>query len=217
MATTQRPFPYVWTTWLTKLLAGEDHCEWALWFRAHFKYDKLDRGFDQAAWASEHDDRVRSLVTMLRERIPLVYVEDQNKFELRGNTATLSGKPDVVAIERFGVATFFDVKTGKQRKSDWWQVLVYIFAARRGVHPNVNTGDRMTGQVVYGGRMETIAPEEYTAAIDEKIAALMRLAGQSEPPARTPSSHECAFCDIGPNDCPVRVGAPRQEAMTNAF
>jgi len=36
-----RRSPYIWVTWLTKLMAGEAQCEWASWFKAHHKYDKL--------------------------------------------------------------------------------------------------------------------------------------------------------------------------------
>ena len=37
--TIQRQTPYIWVTWLTKLLAGEAQCDWASWFKAHNKYD----------------------------------------------------------------------------------------------------------------------------------------------------------------------------------
>jgi hypothetical protein len=61
MATTQRNgLPYIWVTWLTKLLAGEDQCQYAPWFKAHFKFDKVDRGFDLAAWTAEHAAMVRA-------------------------------------------------------------------------------------------------------------------------------------------------------------
>ena len=32
---TRRKFPYIWTTWLPRLLTGENSCEWAAWFKAH--------------------------------------------------------------------------------------------------------------------------------------------------------------------------------------
>ena len=32
-----REHPYIWTTWLAKLLAGDAHCQWAGWFRAHYQ------------------------------------------------------------------------------------------------------------------------------------------------------------------------------------
>ena len=27
--------PYLWVTWLPRLLSGESSCEWASWFKAH--------------------------------------------------------------------------------------------------------------------------------------------------------------------------------------
>lgn len=37
-----RNSPYVWVTWLTKILAGEQSCEWASWFKAHYQdFEKL--------------------------------------------------------------------------------------------------------------------------------------------------------------------------------
>ena len=30
-----RETPYIWTTWLPRLLTGENSCEWAVWFKAH--------------------------------------------------------------------------------------------------------------------------------------------------------------------------------------
>ena len=32
MAERRRDEPYIWVTWLTRLLVGENSCEWAVWF-----------------------------------------------------------------------------------------------------------------------------------------------------------------------------------------
>ena len=46
---TLRAFPYIWTTWLTKLLTGETSCEWAACFRApHQGYAKQPSDFNLA-------------------------------------------------------------------------------------------------------------------------------------------------------------------------
>ena len=56
----RRSSPYIWVTWVTwlsKLLAGENSCEWASWFKAHHEsgsYQKVPSTFDQAAWQMEH-------------------------------------------------------------------------------------------------------------------------------------------------------------------
>src|SRR5262245_1404995 len=46
--TVPRKTPYVWTTWITKLLAQEHHCVWASWFQAnHQQYDKVPSDLEQ--------------------------------------------------------------------------------------------------------------------------------------------------------------------------
>ena len=32
-----RTAPYVWVTWLSRLLVGDDSCVWPSWFRAHYE------------------------------------------------------------------------------------------------------------------------------------------------------------------------------------
>ena len=52
-----RATPYIWVTWLTKLLVGENSCEWAAWFRAHhesWSYDKVPSTFDATTWQLNH-------------------------------------------------------------------------------------------------------------------------------------------------------------------
>ena len=33
----RREHPYIWATWLPRLLIGENSCEWAVWFKAHYQ------------------------------------------------------------------------------------------------------------------------------------------------------------------------------------
>ncbi len=45
--------------------------------------------------------------------------ERQNSFRLRGSSgATISGQPDLIAINPDEQATVFDIKTGAERDSD---------------------------------------------------------------------------------------------------
>ena len=37
--------PYIWITWLTKLLTGEHSCEWASWFKAHHETRSWRRAY----------------------------------------------------------------------------------------------------------------------------------------------------------------------------
>ena len=46
-----REHPYIWATWLARLLAGETHCQWAGWFRAHYQdWTRPPSDFDNAKW-----------------------------------------------------------------------------------------------------------------------------------------------------------------------
>ena len=57
MAERRRDGPYIWVTWLTKLLAGENSCEWGSWFRAQhegWSWSKVPNGFDQVTWQLAH-------------------------------------------------------------------------------------------------------------------------------------------------------------------
>ena len=53
----ERTNPYIWVTWLTKLLVGENSCEWAAWFRSDhetWSYDKVPSTFDATTWQLNH-------------------------------------------------------------------------------------------------------------------------------------------------------------------
>ena len=52
---TQRDFPSIWATWLPKLLTGENSCEWAIWFKAHYRdWAEPPPDFNQAEWLMRH-------------------------------------------------------------------------------------------------------------------------------------------------------------------
>jgi len=34
---TKRDGVFVWITWLARVMAGEQNCEWASWFKAHYE------------------------------------------------------------------------------------------------------------------------------------------------------------------------------------
>ena len=82
-----RQRPYIWATWLPRLLTGENSCEWAIWFKAHHQsWERVPSDFDQAKWMLDH-------TALLNERIANwtvggddVDIEAQNPFELHGRT-----------------------------------------------------------------------------------------------------------------------------------
>ena len=125
---TRRDKPYIWVTWLTRLLVGENSCEWAAWFRArHYSdsYDKVSNPFDLTVWQMEHTALLNQKRDGLEAEGQKVFLENQNSFALRGTTATLGGKPDLIAVS--GVqGLILDVKTGKPNPSHRTQLMVYM-------------------------------------------------------------------------------------------
>ena len=51
----RREHPYIWATWLPRLLTGENSCEWAVWFKAHYQdWARTPSEFNQAEWLLNH-------------------------------------------------------------------------------------------------------------------------------------------------------------------
>ena len=206
MATIPRKrLPYLYVSWLSKYLAGERQCLWALWFQSRYKFDKVASDFDLAAWSSDHDALVAKRAEELKAAGYTVRVENENYWQLKGQTAMLAGKMDIVA-RKPGYAIVLDGKTGQQRKRDWWQVLIYMIA----LPMCWNSGNmRISGEVFYrDGTSIRIEPEEVTQEIRQKVFNLIRMLGSDciSPPAKTPSIQECGMdCNISGNDCDARI------------
>jgi len=206
MATTPRGGKnFVWVTWLSGVLAGDKQCVWAPWFRSTFRYDKRpDGSFNLAAWSADHSALVNTRRHELEADGWTVTLESENAFRLHGKTAILAGKPDLIA-RRGTHYLVVDGKTGKQRHSDFWQVLIYLVAL-----PKTFGAGQWRGEVCYKDQRIQIEPEELTPERVEQIYGLLRTCGSPERPLRTPSKQECHFCDITASDCPdgevMRVG-----------
>ena len=51
----RREHPYIWATWLPRLLTGENSCEWTAWFKAHHRnWTRTPSDFNQAQWLLDH-------------------------------------------------------------------------------------------------------------------------------------------------------------------
>lgn len=194
--------PYIWVTWLPKLLVGEAHCQWALWFRAHYRYEKAPSTLDTALWCAQHAALVEKTEQALRDEGWTVSVEDQNKFAVHGRTATVAGKPDLIAVKG-EVVRVIDCKTGAPKGSDCMQVLIYMLLLPR-VRPECQ-GRVVYGEVRYSDGLQVIEPSELTQDLQEHIWKAIRQAAGSTPPPKAPSSRGCRFCDITATDCEARV------------
>ena len=186
--------PYVWVTWMSKIIAGEAFCEWSLWFRARYSYTKLNAGADLTRWTEEHDDLVRA-----RERdLRLAHVTPrlEQGVTVQGRLATISGKPDI-RYEFDGAVFFEDAKTGKHRDSDHVQVLLYIWLWK------LQTGRVGRGRVVYPAGVVDVDGSRLSE-VERDAIRLLRMAASAIAPTCHPSPNECRSCNIGKINCARR-------------
>lgn len=208
MADKPRKRPYIWVSWLTKLLAEEDYCWYKAWFKAHFKYDRTPDDADREDFFAEYTRRHDELTSRANKRLQasgfVTRVEDASEFRLAGKSADLAGKPDLVGIKDTH-AVVIDAKAGKKRDSDHWQVLIYIF----GLGLSWLQGFSISGRIEYKDGPENVK-QLGKREQDMIVEAINRVSGDIELPP-TPSPGECRFCDVA--SCPARFrSAPSADA-----
>ncbi|MCY4558796.1 MAG: PD-(D/E)XK nuclease family protein [Chloroflexi bacterium] len=212
----RREQPYIWTTWLPKLLTGENSCEWSVWFKAHYKNrTRQPSDFDQADWLMRHTALLNEQKEKRANSRSFVYVEGQNDFKLCGKTATLAGRPDLVVLDDRD-AIIIDVKSGREQAWHRVQVMIYQYALPF-VYPQYRDV-RVSGEVVYPDHTVQIPEEAVSGQFVQDLGALIRRLGSDTPPSRVPSSSECRFCDVGALDCLDRMEVePNREGVTADF
>lgn len=206
-----REAPYIWVTWVSKLMAGELQCEWSAWFRAHHRYDRRPSDFNLAMWTADHAALVRDCAAASRTAGYDVRVEDQNAFKMRGrHDVVLSGKPDLV-VEQDREVMIIDCKTGSPRVSDHMQVLIYMLILPY-VRPIWKTVP-VHGRLQYRHDRVDIPAHAVDDRFRERFRQTMAQIGGAAPLLRLPSYGECQFCDISRRDCPDRVDTPPPDVM----
>lgn len=216
----RRMTPYIWVTWLAKLLVGDSSCEWAGWFKAQHEgnsWKKVPSDFDLEAWLRKHTKAVNAERSEWEQQGYIVSTEDQNSFALNGKSATLGGKPDLVAtVGDEGV--IIDIKTGKPHESHKIQVMLYMYALPKahGVYRNCE----FDGRIIYNDYEDVIIPSE--AAAEESFQSdvfslIKRLANADRAARKVPSTRECRFCDISSVDCPERMEGSEEKVLTTDF
>jgi len=201
----RRQSPYVWVTWITKILAGEDSCEWASWFRANHEnssYKRIPPDFDSATWQIKHTELLRQTRMEYESKGYKVFTQNQNMIRLQGRTSILSGIPDLVAVvDEIGIV--IDVKTGQPLTSHVIQVLIYMYALSRtrGKLKGLN----LEGRVVYPDHEITVPLDSVGKQFISSLGNLMLRLADNKPAIRVPSERECGFCHITAEDCPDRV------------
>jgi len=197
--------PYIWVTWLTKLISGEQQCEFQSWFKAHYKYDKKPTDFNLTKWMISHNQLLHKRRNELEKKGYTVKIEDQNSFCLyhpRG--ITISGKADIVALGNMNRNTVEDCKTGKYRNSDQVQVMLYMMFLPKCIKEYKKI--KFDGTVVY---KDDVKVPIFWTDIDSNLKTVVwdviKRIGADKPCRKTPSRSECNFCDISKDDCPEKV------------
>ena len=204
---------FVWVTWLSKLMAGDVSCEWAPWFRSHYKnYAKAPSDFDLANWNIRHTKLLRELRVNKERTADQIMVERQAQFywERPQSGLVLSGTPDLVAISG-NTAEVCDCKTGQPRASDAIQVRLYMYCIPR-FNPTLQT-KTFVGQLVYEDHRVDIPASALDREFEENLNYFLDILDTpiEDAPRRTPSASECRFCDIARAECPERIDAPVRE------
>ena len=215
-----REAPYIWATWLPRLLAGEHSCEWAVWFKAHYQdWTKVPSDFNQAPWMLNHTTLLNKRRTNWEVGGYSVEVEGQNSFQLRGKAATLAGRPDLIARREDGdeAVIIIDAKTSHESASHVVQVMIYLYAVSRALERYQNL--KLRGQVPYRDHKTRIPAEAVGDQFVQNLGALIRSLSAERPATRVPSAQECRFCDITAADCPDRMDDATQlgEGTTDDF
>ena len=196
---------YLTPTLLKGFLAGDHVCEWKLWVFANFKFEKREEDAASAArlvqWNKDHNRMVKARAAKLREEGFMVRVEHSLKLKFPDKTV-ISGTMDILAtLNEF--IHIWDGKTGRRRDADHQQVRIYLALLQRTTKFNrplfEDEPNEWQGFVEYRASVEDVFPadEDYSRIVD-----LVKRAGVKDPPARTPSQHECRYCKIA--NCPDR-------------
>lgn len=202
--TQKRKQPYVWVTWLSKVMAGEQACLWASWFKAHHQnFQKAESDFNLARWNLEHTRLLVQTRLELARQGATVRVESQNSFQYHhAGGVVLAGKPDIVALDDT-TATVVDCKTGRPKVSDQIQVQIYMYVlpicfSKLSLYT-------FKGRVVYPNHHVDIPPSAADAGFGKHLDYFMDLIAAESAPMQTPSLSECRFCDITMADCSERM------------
>lgn len=206
--------PYIWATWLAKLLGG-DQCVRSVWFKSRYQYSKLPEKDAEKLqeWNREHNQMMRERRALLEENG--WQVQTERDFKLEGATAIIAGKEDLVA-EMPGQILIVDGKTGRRRDSDFWQVLIYLYA-RLHQAPDQNT--KLAGEVFYKQGKEIPLTVSDVEKNEGALVFMVKAIASPDEPTPNPSRFECGRCNIRREDCSMRFAEERDSELvtTEAF
>ena len=202
-----KSLPSITPAWVAGLLAGQDRCEWAAWFRVHHEDRESYRTSDPypLSWPGYYTPMLMECIERLEGEGYTVSQGGPNAYVLDIGAAVISGKPDVIAV-RGDDCVVVDLLGRDPLPSDEVHVRIHMCALPR-VMPQME-GIAPRGQLQY--RQEVVdvpassVPPDFIMSLSELAERLV----QGEPPVRVPSPGECGRCDITPGDCAARMEDP---------
>lgn len=212
---------FVYPTWIAKLVAGEEQCEWKYWLKAHYLLDKKPSDFNLAKWIVEHNQLLKQRRDDLEKDGYVVFIEDQNAFKLDIQLQTkegrvnpqdpciiiISGKADIIAIKE-NIYLVEDCKTGNPKTSDHIQVIEYMLFLPKAVEKYKDV--RFNGCIVYKLGIPNMDIPSYVAYDDPTIKKIIwdtikQITGEEVNCRKVPSVNECNKCDVCKEDCLERI------------
>jgi len=167
--------------------------------------------FDQTGWGMNHTAPLNEQRRRWERQGYSILTEGQNSFNLRGSSAVLAGKPDLIARRRDEI-TAIDAKTGRPSPAHAVQVLIYMYALPLALERY--RGLSIAGQVAHPDHVVDIPVDAVDGIFVGNLGSLMRRLASQMPTRRVPSPGECRFCEITPADCPDRPGEGLPEEGT---
>ena len=165
-------------------------------------WQKPPSDFDSTAWMLEHTALVNKERESLEGTGYVVHTENQNLFRLKGATATIAGKPDLIG-EKTNEILISDAKTGNRNPSHRAQVQIYQYAIPKALPRFKDKPAR--GQVRYPDCYVGSPASSVTPDFVANLGSLIRRLANDVLARRVPSAQECRCCDITKADCPDRM------------
>ena len=198
--------PYIHPSWLPRFLVGMDRCEWKVWFQAQHdgrSWTRIKSDFDQVRYNIRHTELMRRCTDDLETQGFDVTTEYQNEFRIRLQSATLSGRPDLIGF-RGDEALVVDAKAAQPSQAHQAQVMLYIMLLHMA--GDVYRDVEMSGQVYYGEDNKLdVAGGDVDEEFRNVVTGLIGRLAAKEAPRKVPSYSECRFCPIPRDYCPEKI------------
>lgn len=202
----ERREPYIWVTWLSRLMAGETSCNWAPWFKTNYPKrddERVPSDLNVAGWQIAHTRILNELVN--EQRSPGKRIIRESNLRFRHQNFVLAGRPDLIILpSNTEEVEIYDCKTGQPRVSDKIQVMIYMFCFPQSEDPW--QGKKIPkGCVVYRKNRVEIPPEAINEEFTNNLFYFLGILISETPPEKNSNERECRWCDIAKTACPERV------------